>query len=87
MARAESSQLNIRSQFARERVAIIAKQTGMTTTQVIEDALRSYQPATRKDVPGRLVRKGHILVRPSGKKRVTLEEANEALEADRAERP
>ena len=87
MARAESSQLNIRSRFARERVAHIAAQTGMTVTQVIEEALRSYQPAAVGDVPAKLVRKSGILVKPAGGLRVTLEEANSALDADRSERP
>ena len=79
-------QLNIRSRFARERVALIAARTGMTATQVVEEAWRSYQPAALADVPTRLVRKGGILVKPAGGRRVSLDQANAALEADRAER-
>ena len=86
MARTEEAQLNIRSRFARERSALLARQTGMTATQVIEEALRAYSPPPPDRPPGQLVRRGALLVRPAGASRVTLEQANEALDAVRLER-
>ncbi len=84
MAAARPSQLNIRSRFARERVATIAARTGMTATQVVEEALRAYQPQDARAAPAGLVRKGGLLVKPAGGARVTLSEANAALDDDRA---
>ena len=85
MARAEPTQLNIRSRFARERASQLARRTGMTTTQVVEEALRAYAPASDAPVKGPLVRKGKILVRTGGKP-VTYAEAEAALEMARSER-
>ena len=79
-----SAQLNVRSPYARERAALLARATGMTTTQVVEEALRAFSPPIAAP-PGKLVRRGALLVRPGGK-RVTLEAANAALEASRGER-
>ena len=45
MSRHDNAQLNIRSTFARARVHEIARCTGMTATEVIEDALRGNVPA------------------------------------------
>ena len=86
MARIEGTQLNIRSRFARERAAMLARETGMTTTQVVEEALRAYLPPASSAGDGRLVRRGAILVKPAGGKRVSLEDANAALEETRVER-
>lgn len=86
MARTEASQLSIRSRFARDRAALLARQTGMTATQVVEEALRAYTPPPVDTPPGRLERRGRLLVRPAAGTRVTLEQANEALEASRQER-
>ncbi len=84
MPRHDSAQLNIRSAFARARAHHIARRTGMTATEVVEDALRGYVPAAGPKQVGALVRRGPVLVRPaSGGKRVTLAEANEALYAER----
>jgi hypothetical protein len=83
MARS-TAQLNVRSPYARERAAALAKATGMTTTQVVEEALRVYTPAISVP-PGKLVRRGNQLVRPGGPI-VTLEETNAAIEASRNER-
>jgi hypothetical protein len=85
MPRATSPQLNIRSRFARERASSLAAQTGLTVTQVVEEALRAFQPAVAKAPPGRLVRKDGVLVKPAGGQRVTLDEANAALEESRSE--
>jgi hypothetical protein len=84
MARTDDSQLNIRSRYARDRAAQLVQSTGMTATQIIEEALRAYSPPMSA-LPGKLVRHGAILVRPGGN-RVTLEEANAALDASREER-
>jgi hypothetical protein len=83
MARIEAVQFNIRSRFARERAAALSRQTGLTTTQVVEEALRAYQPPTQDEVGARLVRKGAILVKPNHADRVSLAEAEAALDATR----
>ena len=44
MARTGSDRLVIRSKFARDRAMQIARETGMTVTQVVEEALRQYVP-------------------------------------------
>lgn len=79
-----TTQLNVRSRYARERAAALARATGMTTTQVVEEALRAYVPPVATPL-GKLVRRGAILVRPGGN-RVTLAAANAALDASRDER-
>lgn len=76
-----AAQLNVRSDYARKRAAALAQATGMTTTQVIEEALRAYTPPAAVP-PGKLVRRGSLLVRP-GNGKVTLEAANAALDASR----
>ncbi len=86
MPRAQQAQLNIRSAFARARANALAKLTGMTTTQVVEDALRGYVPAGGDvDVGGEtLVRNGRVWVIPAKGRTVTLDEANAALDAVRS---
>ncbi len=81
MPRARPSQLNIRSEFAVARARDLAGMTGMTTTQIVEDALRAYTPPGVGD--GALTRCGRVWVIPSGHRTVTLAEANAALEAVR----
>ena len=76
-----AAQLNVRSPYARERAAALAKATGMTTTQVVEEALRAYTPPVVAP-PGKLVRRGNQLVRPGGRT-ITLEETNAAILAIR----
>ena len=84
MARtADNIQLNVRSAFARDRVHALSKLTGMTASEVIEDALRGYVPPGLPANTGKLVRRGALLVRPSAGKRISLEEANDALERSR----
>jgi len=83
MPRAERAQLNVRSSFARRRAQELAKRTGMTATEIVEDALRGYvAPATPTRV-GRLVRRGPVLVMPASGRKVSLREANAALDAVR----
>jgi hypothetical protein len=83
MSRAENIQLNVRSAFARDRVHALTKLTGMTASEVVEDALRGYVPPGVPANTGKLVRRGALLVRPSSGKPVSLEQANEALELSR----
>ena len=83
MARDQHAQLNVRSTFARERVSAIVKATGMTTTQVVEEALRAYVPPFGDGTVGSLIRKGPLLVAPARGRTITLAEANAELEAAR----
>jgi hypothetical protein len=88
MPRRNAAQLNIRSAFARERVSEVSRRTGMTATEVIEDALRGYIPATEPQAVGPLVRRGPLLIFPVGKKRkIRFSEAEAALEATRSRMP
>ena len=83
MPRSDNAQLNIRSAYARDRAREIAGRTGMSTTEIVEDALRGYvPPAGLGEVEG-LVRRGQVLVKPAQGRRVTHEEAEQALEAVR----
>lgn len=86
-------QLNIRSAIARERAAALSRETGLTTTQVVEAALLSWTPDhvhapnDPPPPPPGMVRKGWLLVMTSrGDRKITLEETNAAIEADRNER-
>ena len=79
-----ATQLNVRSAYARDRAATLSLATGMTTTQIVEEALRAYTPPIPA-APGSLTRRGALLVRPGGA-RVTLDAANAALDAVREER-
>ncbi|MEO8716549.1 MAG: hypothetical protein ABI369_16210 [Acetobacteraceae bacterium] len=88
MARLQTTQLNIRSAFARARVREIARDTGMTATEIVEDALRGYAPAALPGRVGSLVRRGPVLVKPARNgRRISLEEANAALDAAREREP
>ena len=75
----ENRQLNVRSKFATARASKLAKLTGMTITQIVEDALRAYQPLKRL-VPGGLVEKGGLLVKPKGEAQITHLQAESELE-------
>lgn len=86
VSRGEPTQLNIRSRFARERAAMLARETGMTATQIVEEALRSYMPPSKGAVSAGLVREGAILVRPARDRRVSLRQAEAALAETRGER-
>lgn len=77
------AQLNVRSNFARRRAHELAKRTGMTATEIVEDALRGYVPPAAARKVGKLVARGPVLVCPSSGKTVTLREANAALKAAR----
>ena len=57
-----TSQFNIRSAFVRRRAHELAAQTGMTATQIVEEALRAYAPPVADASLGALVRRGRLLV-------------------------
>ena len=76
-------QLNIRSAFARARARHLALQTGMSVTEVVEEALRGYAPPAGPAAIGRLERCGPLLVLPPGDRAVTHAEAEAALTASR----
>ncbi len=82
MARTETAQINIRSTFVRNRVSALVQRTGMTATQIVEEALRAYVPPVVDAPHGRLVRKGPLLVMTGGK-RVTRAETDAVIEAAR----
>ncbi|MGQ0558724.1 MAG: hypothetical protein ACT4OE_03945 [Sphingosinicella sp.] len=86
MARTNEVQLNVRSRLARERATAIARETGMTTTRVVEEALLAFRPQAASDVPAGMIRKNGILVVKARGKRVTLKQAEAALRASRLER-
>jgi hypothetical protein len=83
MPRADNAQLNIRSAYARNRVREIARGTGMTATEVIEDALRGYVPQAAPTPVEGLVRRGPVLVKPAQGQHVTQAQADQALQAVR----
>ena len=86
MARTNAAQLNIRSQFARDRVDQLTRQTGMTATQVVEEALRTYLPVQEAAPPG-LVRRGRIWVKPAGDRpKLTIEQSQAFIDEARLER-
>ena len=78
-------QLSVRSPFAKARASKLAKLTGMTITEVVEDALRAYQPASKLAHPGGLIEKGGILVKPKGQSaQITHAQAEAELEEIRS---
>jgi hypothetical protein len=81
MSRADHVQFNVRSAFARARAHELAKLTGKTATQIVEDALRGYVPPGSVETVGRLVQRGPLLVKPAGGKRISAAEADAALDA------
>ena len=80
MSRTNPVQFNVRSAFARARAQELAKRTGMTATQVVEDALRGYVPPGALAPVSGLERQGPLLVLSSSGSKVSLEEANAELD-------
>ena len=79
-----AAQLNIRSEYARERVSEVVAKTGMTATELIEDALRGYVPPASVKPVWRLIRKGNLLVMPDiGGSKLTIEDVEAAIDAVR----
>jgi hypothetical protein len=87
--RQRAVQLNIRSEYARARVAELARDTGRSATEIVEDALRNYVPEEFPKPVGRLVRKGRLLVLPMrpGEKKLTRAEVSNSIEATRYRDP
>lgn len=83
MPRSDQTQFNVRSAFARTRANELAKQTGMTATEIVEDALRGYVPPGMNPPTGGLVRRGRILIKPAQGAKISLAEANAALNSVR----
>ncbi len=86
MGKQEIIQLNVRSRFARDRAAGLARETGMTITQVVEEALRAYQPPTQMRADDGLVRKGRLMVWPGDGRPLTVEDADAVIAAVRLDR-
>lgn len=86
MSRAHHVQFNVRSAFARARARELARLTGLTATEIVEEALRAYVPPGMPRETGRLVRRGRLLVRPADSETIDLAAANEALDAVRGSR-
>lgn len=55
----------------------------MTATEVVEDALRGYVPPAATSARGKLIWRGPVLVRRASGAKVTLKDANAALDAAR----
>ena len=84
MGRADQTQFNVRSAFAKARARELAELTGMTVTQIVEDALRGYvPPGIPANVPEGMIRKGPLLILPSRGRKITLAETNAEIEASR----
>lgn len=83
MPRSANPQLNVRSRYARERAAELARATGMTATQVVEEALRAFIPPPGSEVPQGLVRRGKLLVLKAQGPAVTQAQSEAAIEAVR----
>lgn len=79
MSRADHVQFNVRSAFARARAHELARLTGMTATQIVEDALRAYVPPGSTAMVGGLVQRGPILVKPAQGRKISAAEADAAL--------
>jgi hypothetical protein len=79
MSRTNPVQFNVRSASARARAHDLAKLTGMTVTQVVEDALRGYVPPGAAIKTGRLSQRGPILILPAVGATVSIAEAEAAL--------
>jgi hypothetical protein len=85
MPRRSTAQLNIRSEEARNTVARLAAETGLSATSIVEDALRQYSAhlGHQFPVPDTMRLEGPFAVRTATGRRITLAETNRAIEADR----
>lgn len=83
MNTARAPQLNIRSAFARERATELAIRMGVTTTEVVEAALRAFRPPPAEVVPEGTKRLGWLRVLSNGGHPITLDDVNAAIDADR----
>ena len=71
MPRPDRVRLNVRSAFACTCAHELAKLTGMSAAQVVEEALRAYVPPAATVPTGRLVRRGPVQVRRASDERIT----------------
>lgn len=86
MARRSTAQLNVRSDKARERVAELVRETGLSAAQVVEDAVRTYRPPPpepQQPPPEGYVYKGWLLIKQQSKEPITHEELLDAIERGR----
>lgn len=88
MSRRSASQLNIRSDKARERVDYLVRETGKTKAQIVEDAVMAYRPpppAERPPLPeGFIYRNGFIV--QTNSRPMTVEQHLSAIDDAREER-
>ena len=85
MPRAETQQLNVRSDFASTRARELAKQMNTSTTKVVEEALRRFHPP-EEVIPEGLMRVGRLLVmKDDGRPKISVEQAIQELEDMRNE--
>ena len=85
MARTNSSQLNVRSEFASQRARELAKRMNVSTTKVVEEALRRFHPP-EEEVPEGMMRVGRLLVmKDDGRPKISVEEAIRQLDETREE--
>lgn len=75
-------QLNIRSSFARKRATELAATMGVTTTEVVEEALRAFRPPLR-DTSGGTRRGGWLRTLSNGGHPITIEDVAGVIEAIR----
>ena len=82
--------MNIRSDFVRRRAAELSAVTGKSMTQIVEDAMRAYNPpppAERPPAPEGLEWDGRMLVfKPTGRP-TSIEEILEAIDESRTRDP
>jgi hypothetical protein len=82
MSRSANIQLNIRSEPAKTRATALARASGKSVTQVVEEAVLAYrpQPPSEEVLPEGLIRKGQFLVlnRNRGRK-ITLADTNRMI--------
>lgn len=80
MATIRPAQINIRSDYVRQRTSELALKTGMTATRIIEEALARYvPPGSVENVPPGMKRVGRVLVALGGRP-VTIDEAQAAID-------
>ena len=79
------AQLNIRSDFVRQRIDELVRKTGMTATCIIEEALARCTPTIQiadDDVPPGMKRVGRVLVALGGRP-VTIEQVQASIDETR----
>lgn len=88
MTRRSNAQINIRSDFVRERASQLAAETGKTVTQVVEDAVRAYRPpppAEEEPLPEGFEWRGGFIVQVN--RPTSIEEILRYIDEDRNRSP